>query len=629
MTLLAPWALWLSIVGAAVVALYLLKIKRRRQSVPALDFWRELVGQSQVRSLFQRLKRWLSLALWLLIVACLILAAGNPVLSFGRIKPRSIAVVVDNSASMQTREPGAEGKTRLQLAREAVRELTTRRPVTDEWMLIEAGREPRVRQAWTYDRKAVRDAADAIQPRLGSADLEAATDLAAQLLEGKERPWAVIVSDGAAGQVEQLCGDDETAVYWPIGRSDNNLGVTRLRVRPHRQQSLHYVYLSVLNSSSENVEAQVVFELDGATIAVEPAAIPAGEVWEQTVALDAPDGGVLRVWIDRPDDFATDNEAYAIVAPIEAAEVLLVTTSEEAFFFEQALLAMEPLVDPDASRTMTVEDYDALDTNSVSCDLTIFNNCRPQALPDAGSFVFVNAWPAEVPARILGTLVQPDLLLARRDHPLVRYLSVGSVRLARAHEVDLIERATVLARTTGGAPLIFLCQQPNRQMLCLAFDVLESDLPFRNAFPLLLRNALVHLVSEQAAWVRRQYCIGDVIEPLRPLPERLTDIRVARLRGDDLAEQSVPVRGGSFLFGQTDEQGPLRFAIGDVVAYAAVNLTDARESRITPVRAPHDPTERLALTGRLLGAVPWLTLALAATLLIGLEWLTYHYRWTE
>ncbi len=629
MTLLAPLALWLSIVGAAVVGLYLLKIKRRRQPVPALDFWRELVGQSQVRSLFQRLKRWLSLALWLLIVACLVLAAGNPVLSFGRIKPRSIVVVVDNSASMQTLEPELEGQTRLQLAQEVVRELTTRRPVRDEWMLIEAGRQPRVRQAWTYDSKAVRDAALSILPRVGSADLEAAKDLAAQLLEGKERPWAVIVSDGAAGQVEQLCIDDETVVYWPVGRSDNNLGITRLRVRPHRQQSLHYAYLSVLNSSSENAEAQVVFELDGATSAVEPVAIPAGEVWERTVALDAPDGGVLRVWIDRPDDLATDDEAYAILKPIEAAEVLLVTTPEEAFFFEQALLAMEPLVDPDVSRTLSIEDYNALEASPGSPDLIIFSNCRPQTLPDAGNFVFVNAWPTEVPARILGSLAQPDLLLVRRDHPLMRYLSVGAVRLARAHEVDLMERATVLARSTRGAPLIFLCQQPNRQMLCLAFDVLESDLPFRNAFPMLLRNAVVHLVSDQAAWVHAQHRIGDVIEPLRPLPDELTEISVARLRDDDLGEQSVPVRGGSFMFSQTDEQGPLRFTIGDDVAYAAVNLTDSRESRITPVVAPHDPSERLALTGRLFGTVPWLALATAAALLIGFEWLTYHHRWTE
>src|SRR2546430_1306689 len=45
MTLLAPWAVWFSIIAGAIVALYLLKIKRRRQTVPALDFWRRLAGR--------------------------------------------------------------------------------------------------------------------------------------------------------------------------------------------------------------------------------------------------------------------------------------------------------------------------------------------------------------------------------------------------------------------------------------------------------------------------------------------------------------------------------------------------------------------------------------------------------
>lgn len=188
MTFLAPWALWFSAVGAAVVALYLLKIKRRRQLVPALDFWRELAGQTRVRSLFQQLKRRLSLLLWLIIVTCLVFALGNPVLSFGRIKPRSIAVILDNSASMQTVEATHDGQTRLALAIDALHELLAGRPVADEWLLIEAARAPRVLHGWTRDKKAVREAAQALAPRTASADVAATVELARQLLEGRERP---------------------------------------------------------------------------------------------------------------------------------------------------------------------------------------------------------------------------------------------------------------------------------------------------------------------------------------------------------------------------------------------------------------------------------------------------------
>ncbi len=629
MTLLAPWALWFSAVGLAVVALYLLKIKRRRQAVPALDFWRELGGRTQVRSLFQRLKRWLSLLLWLVIIACLIMAVGNPILSFGRIKPRSIAVIVDNSASMQALEGETEPKTRLRLAKQAVEDFTTRRPVNDEWMLIEAGRQPRVLRAWTRDRKAIRDAAGSINPGSGAVDLAAAVELASQLLEGKERPCILLVSDGAAGQAEELAERYESVIRWPIGKADDNLGITRLSVRPHRQEAAHYAYVALVNASSEDVETQVVLELDGSTTAVEPVTVAAGATWEKTVVLSAPQGGVLRAWIDRPDVLAADDEAYAILEPIEPAAVLLVSPSDGAFFFEQALLAMEPLIDLDASLTLTIEEYDALPPTVDTPDLTIFNNCVPATLPAAGGFVFVNGWPAGISAKAVGVLEQPELFIAPIDHPLLRYLNLSAATLIQAKRVDLAGEATVLARSAGGDPLIFLHEQPDRQALCLAFDVLESDLPFRNAFPLLLRNAVAYLGTERARWVRDQYAIGDVIEPLRPLPTDVREVGVAKLRDDEIKEQAIAVLGGSFLFPAVGECGPLRFTIGDDTAYTAINLTEERESRIGVAPLEENPEKTLALSDPLFGTVPWLALAACAALLIGAEWLTYHFRWTE
>ena len=54
----------------------------------------------------------------LAILACLVFALGNPILSLGNIKPRAIAVILDNSASMQSLE--TDGRPRFALAREAV-----------------------------------------------------------------------------------------------------------------------------------------------------------------------------------------------------------------------------------------------------------------------------------------------------------------------------------------------------------------------------------------------------------------------------------------------------------------------------------------------------------------------------
>ncbi len=632
MTLLAPWALWFSAVAAGVVALYLLKIKRRRQTVPALDFWRQLVGQTQVRSLFQRLKRWLSLALWLLIVTCLILAIGNPVLSFGRIKPQSIAVIIDNSASMQAIEQALEeGKTetRFTEALRALNDLTTRRPVRDEWLLIDAAHEARVITPWTLDRKSIHDGAAAIRPHGGTADLSGAAALAAQLLEGKKDPCIVVLSDGADGAVEKLAKADARIAPWIIGTADDNLGIATLKVRVHREESMHYVYVRVVNASPAAVESQLVFEADGTTVAVEPLAVDAGGEWEKTITFSQPNGAVLRAWIDRADALADDNEAFAILPPIRAAAVLLVTPLAESFFFEQALTAMAPLVDAENSRTLTIEEFDAAAASAVSADLAIFNNCAPAKMPASGRFVFVNRWPAEIPAKVNGLLERPEMVLTSRDHPLMRFVSVSSVALVKAHDVTLSERATILAESNDGSPLVFLHEAPDRQSLCVAFDVMESDLPFRNAFPVLLRNTVAHMVSEQSLWIADQYHVGDVITPLRALPSDVTAVDVARLNQTGVNEARTAVERGAFAYANTASRGPLRFTIGDDIAYTAVNLADATESRIAIVKPEKTPAELLALSDRLFGTVPWLALAAIAATLIGVEWMTYHHRWTE
>ena len=44
-------------------------------------------------------------------------------------------------------------------------------------------------------------------------------------------------------------------------------------------------------------------------------------------------------------------------------------------------------------------EFDELAADALDYDLILFNNCRPKTLPPAGSFVFVNEWPDDVPAR--------------------------------------------------------------------------------------------------------------------------------------------------------------------------------------------------------------------------------------
>ncbi|HYE62955.1 MAG TPA: BatA and WFA domain-containing protein [Phycisphaerales bacterium] len=654
MTLLAPWALWFLVVAGGVVALYLLKIKRRSATVPALDFWLSLAGQTKVHTLWNRLKRLLSMLLWLVIVTCLILALGNPILSLGKIKPRAIAVVIDNSASMQAieKDDGAsEGETRLALARKAVEEISRGRPVADEWLLIEAGREPRVLQAWTFDAKAVRTAAGKVTPFGGKGDVAAGVELAGQLTAGKNDPCIVVISDGAAGSVQQLATSNPGLIYWPIGTSTDNIGIGQLAVRPHRQNGNYQALITLVNASDVKVDTSVTLEVDGRSQSVELASIEPGATWEKVVAIEAPTGGVLRASIDRADALAADNEAYAILEPIRPAVVWLVTPRDSAFFFEQALGSMNELVWAEESLTLPPAQFAAawdaahaaskpaeaqpgtnntasIDTTIRKPDLVIFNGWTPDKLPAIGRFVVVNGCPAEL-GTLGGEIAEPSLHVVPRPHPLMQHVTLQGARVAKGEKATLKQPARVLANSADGDPLLFLVDQPSRQVLCLAFDVVASDLPFRNAFPLLLRNTVSFMHEEAPSWLRSGYAVGETVRPVRTLPANTTKLAAKALSAGKQVDLDLPVKDGTFTYDGTFTPGALRVQVGDEASFAAINIGDEHESRIAVAAAAEDPAQKLGLSRGLLGAMPWTLLACVAAFGVAFEWLSYHLRWTE
>src|SRR5262245_58933387 len=109
----------LAIAGAAALtALYLLNPRRRRVVVAFAPLWQAAPGERQAERWARRLRRWLSLALQLLLFGLLLVAAADPRPSGADAAGRSVVVLVDRSASMAA---GDEPGTRLGAAREGAR----------------------------------------------------------------------------------------------------------------------------------------------------------------------------------------------------------------------------------------------------------------------------------------------------------------------------------------------------------------------------------------------------------------------------------------------------------------------------------------------------------------------------
>jgi len=288
---------------------------------------------------------------------------------------------------------------------------------------------------------------------------------------------------------------------------------------------------------------------------------------------------------------------------------------------------MGDAIDPD-SPILSPEEYAAHSPQDRRVDVTILNSCELAVSDVPGNVIALNMTGGELPVRVLGQMENPVVTDWERDHMITRYISFARLFLKEAQKIAMRAQGRVLLRSNAG-PLIVLFEG-KRKVVYLAFNVLDTDLPFRVAFPSLLRNIMTYFEQEEHALFRSSYRTGEVIFPARRLPEDVTSVSIARVQGvkdtSDLTEENVTVADGSFLFADTGEPGYYRITVGERNYFTTVNLPPG-ESDITPVEAQSKEGE-LAWAS-VLGREFWLYFVLAGLVLFLVDWFLFNRRITE
>src|SRR4029078_7715304 len=100
MPLLNPLALLGLLFIPAVIAMYMLKLRRDESLVRSTLLWTRLLTDVEANAPWQRLRRSLLLLLQLLLVLILVLLAARPFLERRPGLARDVVLVLDTSASM-------------------------------------------------------------------------------------------------------------------------------------------------------------------------------------------------------------------------------------------------------------------------------------------------------------------------------------------------------------------------------------------------------------------------------------------------------------------------------------------------------------------------------------------------
>ena len=441
-------------VAAGMVALYILKLRRRVVAVPFSKLWQRILRDKEATSLFSKLKRLLSLLLQLALLALLVLALGDPRAAATLIKGRNVVVLVDASASMQATDVSPN---RLAAAKDSVKRLIRGMGGADRMLVAQMDAAITPMGPMSGDTSELERGVDAIQATDARADFPRALRFATDTLRNVDNAEVVVVSDGNLGEAVDSSGPvhvgDVKLSYMPVGKAKDNVAITQFSVRRYPLDKSRYeVMLEVENTGPDPADIELSLLGDGTLVDLTKLRLKPGErlprFYPNLSGASRTLEAKLGVMGDTKDDLPADDHAYALLPERRRAKVLVVSTGNT--YLEAALLLDEYLEVMTASPLEYATKH-AQKTNTF--DAIIFDEATPAELPRTNALYLDPRGPGS-PFKVESEIIQPGFDKIDRKHPIVRFTALDQVNIARGHKLKAEAGDKVVGASEEGPILV-------------------------------------------------------------------------------------------------------------------------------------------------------------------------------
>jgi len=626
-----PWAL-LSLLSLPVLFyLYRLRPNREDAAVSSVMFWQQAIKIRESQRNFRRLLRDLNLILLLVLAMLIGLALAQPQWRVVAQQSPDAVLILDTSASMQARSSHL-GRIRFDEAKSKARQIISALPEGTRLLLMTSARYARTHSGFESDRDLLQAIVSRLEPTDEAGNPRAAFTLARTLLRSREHAQLHFVTDGAFDTPAGLA--TAASEFHFVGEQRENIAITRFDVRTVLQADDEYeVFVAIRNFGDESVAAPLTLLIDGIELVERNVVIEA----RSEVTLSLPMAGRLvsraAVRIEFDDALEVDNAAYMAFASPAPRRILLYTPGN--FYLETALAELPdtllevraPLDESQSSAQIaaTMRGY----------DVVVFDRVSPPAL-EAGKFLFIDVGPAgsvlDVEERTAATGVS-----GVGDSALMRDLDLSQVRVAKPRNIQMRTNPTTQAASqktvqrlfwSDDAELSFSTLQPDKRVVYLGFDLLDSNLPQQTAFPLFIRRSIEWLGASSLTSVvrsdegdtrdrRRQIPVGESFT--LEFPPGTEEITIATPDG---SAEAMVLTSPRYTFDNTSRAGLYQYIVAGEKNYVAANLVDESESNINR-RLASQPARTVNPSGTSAGIIKytlWPYLAWLALLLLIIEW---------
>ena len=650
---------------APLVALWFLKLRRRRRIVSSTLLWTRSLADLRANTPFQRIRfSWL-LVLQILAVIAIALALAQPEAEgFGSSGGRHV-ILVDRSASMNTVESTSdsgeelsEPTTRLALAKLAAKERVSEllgggwfSARASEVMVVAFGSRAEIRAPFTDSVSALEAAIDSINPTDESTQLAEAMQLSRAFTSELNRndargeiadipaerpPTIELYSDGRIADLASLAlREGEGVLYHRVGNAERNLAVVAVSAeRPPDSADRVQVFAAVLNPRSEPAKVTLQLAINGTVRSVtpEPIAIPAasnidgqfvpGRAQVVFRPIEQPTDAAIEVAIVEDDALRDDDSALIIVPP--AKRLSLLHVGSDGFLVRTLLegLPVERFV------SMSLAEFDALAAagGTAGYDVVVLDGVAPKVLP-SGCYLALGAAPPVEGLTVFGGHEGVYPRVARDEHPLFRSASIDELFVSKLVAIQPDKRFEILAESAEG-PMIVALDRSDLHLVYVAFDPLDSNWPFQRSFVNFIANAIDHLGRAGDSVIGRSLVPGEAIAFRLPAGSRDGEIELP----DGSKTACAIDADGNLTWGPVQLAGLHRIGFTPPGGGAresrlvGVNIGDADEARIDPLESLDIGTtlvQGISVAESRRGALwPWVLFA--GLLLVLIEWWSYQ-----
>jgi VWA domain-containing protein/aerotolerance regulator-like protein len=607
-----PWGLLLALAALPLLLLFVLRTRRKVQSVGSLLFWQAIArDQRHAQTPFKRLRSNLVLVLLLLALAALTYGLAEPIIKADARSGRALLILVDTSASMSSRDR-EDGPTRLEEAQRRARELLGGLARRDHAAILAVDEHARLVVRWTDDEAAWERGLNELSARpLGTdlgAGLLAAVDAAADAPGEVE---VVLLSDGG-GPAPPPVELGAPLRFLSLGSEGENIGFLARTLRPGQREQSWELFASVANWGQQPRTCVVALEQDGRPVAARKLTLPAGGqssvVFEERLGLGAL---TLRLVPEQSlegpshEAYTWDDTVHLPVPDAQRPRVALVGELGRSVW-ERALRA--------AGAEVTAR-LAGRETLAVFLGSTV-----PARLPPCDVVLVAPPGPTDAGARLRGEAQPVVDLIGDHREPLLEFVTLGDFAIPKGRGLALDPGARVLfqGRGAGGEPVVqaSLVRRGGRQRVVLGFDPSQTRWPQRASFPIFVANCLADAAK------------GRPLELPAGISATLPVRGAATLTTPEGQSRPLTVRAGEATLDGLWPPGLYELRDEDGIRRLGVNPKAAGEGKIAPRAALEADVEQLSSPPervRPLEIGRWF--ALLAVVLLTLEAWAFHRRW--